>query len=203
MLRTMLFTLIGFISGGVPYACVFAALLHKGDIVAKSPDKNPGTANAFTYGGFACGVLTLCFELLKGLIPVWAYLNLHGPTTGYGLTFVMAAPVIGHAFSVFRGFRGGKGIAVSFGVLLGLMPMWRPAVTLAFFFILFSAVLRINPHLYRTLAAFLVSAAVLAFGGVPLPVWLGFAVMTAVVLLKLHLSCEEREKIKVRLLWMD
>ena len=203
MLRSILFTLLGYISGSVTYARLFAALLRKGDIVEKSPDRNPGTANAFTYGGFACGVLTLCFELMKGFAPVFAYLNTAGPTSPYGLTFVIVAPVVGHAFSVFHGFRGGKGIAVSFGALLGLMPtVWIPAVVLAVFFIFFSVVLRIDPHFYRTLVTFLVSAAVMAICPVGLPVLLGFASITAVVILKLHMSSEEREKIKVKLLWM-
>lgn len=202
MLRAALYVLVGYISGSVTYASVFAALLHRGDIVSKSPDKNPGTANAFTYGGFACGVLTLLFDILKGLIPVWAFLNTPGPVTPYSLTFVVAAPVVGHAFSVFRGFRGGKAIAVSFGVLLGLMPMWRPAVTLAFFFIFFSLVLKITPNFYKTAAAFLASALALALSPVAPDVWLGFIAITAVVCVKLHASAEERDKIKVKLLWM-
>ena len=39
--------------------------------MAESPDKNPGTMNAFTYGGFRCGVFTLCGDLFKGFLPVF------------------------------------------------------------------------------------------------------------------------------------
>lgn len=203
MLRAILFVLIGYISGSVTYIHIFSALLKKGDIVSMSPDKNPGSANAFTYGGFACGCLTLCFELLKGFVPVWLYMHTTGASSPCAVTFVVLAPVVGHAFSIFHGFRGGKGIAASFGALLGLMPMWLPAVTLAFFFIFFSVVLRVTPNFYRTLAAYIVSTIVLIFGHLPFPVWLGFAAISAVVTLKLHMSAEEREKVKVKLLWMD
>lgn len=203
MWKSIYVLLFAYLSDSVLYANVFGGLFGVRERYAESADKNPGTANAFTYGGFACGVLTLCFELLKGFAPVFAYLNTAGPTSPYGLTFVIVAPVVGHAFSVFHGFRGGKGIAVSFGALLGLMPtVWIPAVVLAVFFIFFSVVLRIDPHFYRTLVTFLVSAAVMAICPVGLPVFLGFASITAVVILKLHMSSEEREKIKVKLLWM-
>ena len=52
---------------------------------------------------------------------------------------VMAAPVLGHAYSVYHRGRGGKAIAVSFGVLLGLVPagIWRPLAMLVLFYLLF------------------------------------------------------------------
>lgn len=202
MLRASLYILIGYISGSVLYASFFARLFKKGDIVSKSPDRNPGTANAFVYGGVMCGICTLVFELAKGFLPVWFFMRSQELSPAFTLPLVMVAPVLGHAFPVFHDFRGGKGIAVSFGVLLGLMPIWEPAVTLAVFFIFFSLILRVTPHFYRTLAAYLVSAVVL----LPLAglgrVWLGFAAITAVVCLKLHTSMEEREKPEIKILWM-
>ena len=65
----------------------------------------------------------LCGDLLKGFIPVFLFASTHEE----GIFFmpgalVLAAPVLGHAFPLFHRFRGGKGIAVSFGCLLGPMP---------------------------------------------------------------------------------
>ena len=113
----------------------------------------------------------------------------------------MAAPVVGHAYSIFHRFRGGKGIAVSFGCLLGLAPDLRPALVLAVVFIVFSAVIRISPHYYRTLATYVVAVPVL-FQIVPVwPIRAGFLLIAGTVILKLLCSKEEKEKIEVKLGW--
>ena len=49
-MRTLLFILLGYLSGSVLYARVFVQLFHKGDALEESRDKNPGAANAFLYG---------------------------------------------------------------------------------------------------------------------------------------------------------
>ena len=65
MLRTVLFICMGYLSGSVLYALVFAKIFHKGDILEQSSDHNPGTANAFMYGGFWCGLFTLLLMCSK------------------------------------------------------------------------------------------------------------------------------------------
>lgn len=203
MLITIGFILLGYLSGSVLYARIFAALFKKDNMIENSKDQNPGTANAFMYGGFWCGLLTLIFELAKGFLPVSFYIHQAGARFPDDISsaLVIAAPVIGHAFPVFFKFRGGKGIAVSFGCLLGLLPLWQPLIILAFFFILFSVVLRISPHFYRTFVSY-ISALVCVFFLVKEPViCIGFLLIAAVVIIKLLFSKEKREKPEVSLLW--
>lgn len=69
-MRTCLYILIGYLSGSILFANVFSALFHEKGAIEESKDKNPGTANAFLYGGFRCGVLTLICDLGKGILPV-------------------------------------------------------------------------------------------------------------------------------------
>lgn len=204
MNRTILYILYGYLSGSVLYAWIFTRLLKKEDAIEKSKDKNPGTANAFQHGGFRCGVLTLFCELLKGFLPVYLYMRFVWDTqTSYIMTaLVIAAPVIGHAFPVFYKFQGGKGVAVSFGCLLGLFPIWQPAVTLAVFFLLFSLVLRVSPHFYRTLAAYICTALCLVYKGDAIGIWIAFLIITAVVCFRLYVSKEVKESMRVKLLWM-
>ena len=110
----------------------------KTENMKKSEDGNPGTVNAFRYGGFWCGLITLCGDLLKGFIPIFLFASTHEEEIFFMPgALVLAAPVLGHAFPLFHRFRGGKGIAVSFGCLLGLMPFWRPFAILAGFFLLY------------------------------------------------------------------
>lgn len=92
MFRIICYTMIGYLSGSILYAPLWARLLHRGDILTESEDHNPGTVNAFVYGGFACGFLTLLCELLKGYLPVVFCLGREPGEVLHGLTFAGASP---------------------------------------------------------------------------------------------------------------
>lgn len=201
---TLLFALYGYLNGSVLYARVFAKLFGKGDIVLCSNDKNPGTSNAFKYGGFWCGVLTLAFDILKGFVPVFLFmlfLKTHNRALPFGAGLVMVSPVLGHAFPLFFGFNGGKGIAATFGSLLGLIPIWQPVAVLALFFIFFSVILKISPHYQRTVVAYFCSALGIASLNGCKTVAIGFLIITATVYIRMFLSNEQREKVRVEFLW--
>lgn len=200
-MRNVAFILFEYLFGSVLYAQIFVKLFYNKNLMEISPDNNPGTTNAFQYGGFWCGILTLICDLLKGFIPVHFFAA--GPSQGpYINALVIAAPVIGHIFPVFNHFRGGKGIAVTFGCLLGLLPIWRPVATLAVYFILFSVVIRIIPTYYRTLAAYICSLVSMSFVSDKMATRLGFGLISIVVLLRLLTSKEEKEQFEVKMLWM-
>ena len=69
------FILLGYLSGSVLYARVFARLFGKEEMIENSRDRNPGTANAFMYGGFWCGLLTLICDIGKAFIPVFLFMR--------------------------------------------------------------------------------------------------------------------------------
>lgn len=197
------FILAGYFIGSILFAPLFGRLLAKKDILAGSRDGNPGTANAYMQGGFWCGTMTLLCDLAKGFVPVFLYLRLEPfDTWELGTALVVAAPVLGHAFSAYDHFKGGKGIATTFGCLLGFFPDMLPALTLAFFFILFSLVIRITPHFYRTIITYLCTAVLLVFTKERLAVKTGFFIIAVIVGVRMHLSGEERKKCRVGLLWM-
>lgn len=148
--RDLLYLLFGYLSGCVLYAEVFSRVFHK-EIASAAKDKNPGAANAFVHGGFWCGVLTLAGDMLKGMVPVALYMHYLPDALLTPLApLVLCAPVAGHVFPATRSFRGGKGIATTFGCLLGLLPFWTPVLVLACIFIFYSTILRITPNLSRT-----------------------------------------------------
>ena len=198
-----MFTLLGYLSGSVLYARIFLKFFQKEDMLAASKDQNPGTANAFLYGGFWCGILTLVADLLKGFLPVYLFMRVEGVHYPESLTeaFVVAAPVVGHAFPIFYGFKGGKGIAVSFGCLGGMFPLWRPLVALSFFFVFFSVILRVTPHFQRTLVAYLCTLVVIFLVEYVQKAWLSFLLITVTVSTRMLASKEEREKMEVKLIW--
>lgn len=148
-----LFILAGYLSGSVLYGRLLPKWWKGVDVCQVSEDGNPGTYNAFRYGGFACGVAVLLAELGKGALPVFACRRLVG-AGGPLFSLVMAAPVLGHAHSIFYGGRGGKAIAVSFGVLIGMVPELRPLLFLIGCYLTFSLVLPIPDHGKRSIATF-------------------------------------------------
>lgn len=148
----MIFTIAGYICGSFLSAYYIPQWLYDMDVTKLSDDGNPGAANVFKNAGVPCGIIVLVTDILKGYLPVHMALN-YIPEQSMLIIPVLVAPVLGHAYPLFRHFKGGKAIAVSFGVLIGLAPDWIPALCLAFFYILFSAV-RINPHAKRSIVTF-------------------------------------------------
>ncbi len=205
IIRPIFFIVLGYLCGSVIFARVFGKLLHKEDAVEQSEDKNPGTANAFTYGGFWYGTLTLAGDMAKGFFPMLFFSLYLRSSTGMLLTaLVIVAPVIGHILPIFFGFHGGKGIATAFGSLLGLAPWGAPSFILAGVFLFFSLVVKISPNFYRTIITFLCALVTIGLAAPYLgwDVMLGYVFIVAVVLLRLLFSDEEKEKIKVSFLWM-
>lgn len=202
MNRTILFTVLGYLSGSVLYANVFASLFGKRDAYKNSADGNPGTVNAYRYGGFGCGTLTLVFDVMKAFLPVFLFFRGRPPENmDWGASLVIAAPVLGHIFSVFSGFHGGKGIAATFGALLGLLPEGMPLFFLAVWFIFFSVGLRVNPRYYRTFAAYIATVLCLGAAHAGPCVFLGFLLIAAGVCFRLCGSHEEKEKLEVKWIW--
>lgn len=199
MNRYILYVIAGYLSGSVLYARVMCHLFGGEAALLDSKDSNPGASNAFACGGFACGALTLTGDLLKGIVPVWLFVRSGEPITPTALALVLAAPVAGHAFPCFYGFHGGKGIAVSFGCLLGLIPLWEPVLLFAGCFIFFSVVVKITPHFQRTAVAYLVTLLLMAFTHQLRGVTGGYMLICLLVGLRLHLSKEPREHMQVRL----
>lgn len=195
----LVYVIAGYLSGSVLYARLFMQLFGKENVYLQSKDENPGTANAFAYGGFACGVLTLAGDMLKGFVPVYLFLHSGGSLSPLPVALVLMAPVLGHAFPCFYGLRGGKGIAVSFGCMLGLVPLWPPVLLFAGAFVFFSVVVKVTPHFQRTAITYLVTVLLEALTHQPDGVVLGYALICGIVLLRLHMSREPRQRIQVLL----
>lgn len=118
----ILSTAAGFLMGSLPVAVMLARLFTHRD-PRDVGDHNPGSANAWRVAGPVVGLLAVILEGVKGSIPVaLAYWGWH--VSGWALVPIMLAPVCGHMFSPFLHGRGGKGIAVTFGVWMGL-TVWR------------------------------------------------------------------------------
>ncbi|HJD39168.1 MAG TPA: glycerol-3-phosphate acyltransferase [Candidatus Blautia stercoripullorum] len=142
--------LAAYLSGGIMFGALIPKLFCGIDIRKMSEDGNPGTANVFLYAGPFWGILVLVCDILKGFLPVHLAAGQLG-ADNLGFALIMAAPVIGHAFPLAGGRKkGGKGIAVTFGVLAGLYPFLDSLELLIFWYLLFSLIIIVNPHSLRT-----------------------------------------------------
>ena len=194
----MLFILIGFAMGGIMYGRILPQKLAHTDICALSPDHNPGAANVFTYCGWKMGLLCLALDMGKGFLPVFTACQLSGgDLTDPMIAPLMLAPVLGHALAPFSRKKGGKAIACAFGVLLGLLPGSAAVFVLAFLYILFSTLVKIDPHRRRSIVTFSLFGLIALVGGIfkaHFPVGLGCVLISVVVVIK-HLPLLDQEPV--------
>jgi len=116
-----------YLLGSVPNAVWIGKKFHSID-VREHGSKNAGATNVIRVLGWKTGIPVLLADLAKGwlaaMMPV--FLNAAAPDTALLKNLQIIAGIIaitGHIFPVFAGFRGGKGVATMFGVLLALQPL--------------------------------------------------------------------------------
>jgi glycerol-3-phosphate acyltransferase PlsY len=120
---------IAFLIGSIPTAYWYARYFHKLDI-RQHGSGNIGATNSLRVLGKKAGVIVLIIDLLKGLIPVLIAKNMDFSSESTLIVGLFA--VLGHLFSPFMGFKGGKGIATAFGVILGFSPLAALLCVVAF-----------------------------------------------------------------------
>lgn len=115
MVAAMVSVLIGYFAGAIPFGLLLSRAAGLGDI-RKIGSGNIGATNVLRTGNKSIAALTLLCDVLKGLLPV-LFARWYG---GDGAAILTGfAAMFGHIFPVWLGFKGGKGVATSAGVLLG------------------------------------------------------------------------------------
>jgi acyl phosphate:glycerol-3-phosphate acyltransferase len=135
-MNILFWTSIGFLLGALPFSLWVGQALTGSDIRAIH-DGNPGAANVFRSGGWKAGAVALVLDWGKGFLPVYLAQSVAG-VGGWGILPVALAPVLGHAFSPFLRFHGGKSLATSFGIWTALTLVAGPFILgflLSFFFV--------------------------------------------------------------------
>lgn len=119
--------IVCFLLGSIPFAVL--TMLGSGIDIRTVGSGNPGFNNVLRVNKWRA-VLTLIGDMGKGYFAVWlASHGAHGAALGWLFGF---GAILGHCYSPFLKFNGGKGIATSGGVMLWLYPVWA-AVALTFF----------------------------------------------------------------------
>ncbi len=121
MLKIILYLLFAYLCGAIPFGYIIAKVFGKVDIRTIGSG-NTGATNVYRSISKPLGVLTLILDLLKGFIPVYCTMVLN-PDSSLLIISVAFITIIGHIFTVFLNFKGGKGVATGCGVFLALNPL--------------------------------------------------------------------------------
>lgn len=121
----ILVALVAYLIGSINFAIIFSKKFAGFDVREKG-SKNAGTTNVLRTVGKGAAALTLICDILKGVVAVLIAMlaaNIWKDTDTVVLKYLAGLfAIIGHTFPVYYGFKGGKGVATSLGVLLIVNP---------------------------------------------------------------------------------
>jgi glycerol-3-phosphate acyltransferase PlsY len=134
--------LVAYLLGSIPFGYLLVRFFRKEDIRQKGSG-NIGATNVIRSGSKGLGAATFILDLLKGCCAVLlcgtvaARLGLAPDVRANGISIAALFVVLGHMYTVWLGFKGGKGVATAFGVFLALAP-WAALAGLGVFALVFA-----------------------------------------------------------------
>ncbi|MDP9424282.1 MAG: glycerol-3-phosphate 1-O-acyltransferase PlsY [Pseudomonadota bacterium] len=167
---TLLALVVGYLLGSIPFGLLLTRLAGKGDI-RDIGSGNIGATNVLRTGSKGLAAATLILDALKGAAAVFIAQRLWPDA----VSFASAGALIGHLYTAWLRFKGGKGVATMLGILAPLF--WQAAVVYALLWVGLLLVLRISSVAGMAAAASApVTAAVLGEEAL-FPMLLGFALL--------------------------
>ena len=133
-MKEILLLIGAYLLGSVPTGLLLAKAL--GVNIRESGSGNIGATNVYRTIGRKLGIITLIGDCLKGLIPVLLAKSLGLPDVW--VAAIGLAALLGHVFTIFLGFKGGKGVATALGVFLGTSPLSVLAALVIFAVVLYT-----------------------------------------------------------------
>lgn len=130
--------LLAYLIGSIPFSLILGRLVGGIDL-REHGSKNVGATNVTRLLGWRWGAIALVLDALKGLLPTYILPRLVEPSesTVHLAVGCGVAAILGHMYSCFLKFKGGKGVATSLGVVCVLAP-WGALAALATFVVLFA-----------------------------------------------------------------
>lgn len=134
-----IYLISAYLLGSIPTAIWIGKRFYQLD-VREHGSKNAGATNTFRVLGKKPGIIVLFIDIIKGFLAVglvvWTTNSVEETTRAYLLILAAILAVVGHVYPVFAQFKGGKGVATSLGVILGLYPA-AGAICVVVFMIVF------------------------------------------------------------------
>lgn len=135
IIKVLISIVISYLIGAIPFSFIIGKI--NGYDVRKEGSCNPGASNVLRVCGKKAGIAAYICDIGKGMIAVIVPSFILSDiilTHSYILVFCAVASILGHVFSIFLGFKGGKGVATSAGSMFMLAPV-SLIITMVFFFI--------------------------------------------------------------------
>jgi glycerol-3-phosphate acyltransferase PlsY len=170
--------IVAYLIGSVPFSLIFAKIF-RGIDVRQAGTGNVGATNTLVQAGKKAGALAMVFDVAKGVGAVLlARIFVGGPWIE---ALAGVAAILGHDFSIFLGFKGGKGISSTAGAIIALNP-YAMMICLAFYALFFA------------LTRFLILSSLLCLAVMPLvffflkdePAYIVFSLLTLILGLYVH-----------------
>lgn len=177
MIAVVVWTVVGFLLGALPLSVWVGRWVLRTDI-RQYGDHNPGATNVFRAGNFGAGMLAIFLDMLKGALPV-ALAHYVCGVIGWGVVPVTCAPILGHVFSPFLGFRGGKALAATFGAWTALTVPFGPFVMGLAVFIFYRLQTVSGWAVMAALGVLLLFLLIIGAPGPQLAAWAGTAAILA------------------------
>jgi len=139
MLSLILIIVISYLAGSIPTSIIVSKLFFGFDIRERGSG-NAGGTNAFRILGWKVGLTVMILDLGKGVLATYLISQIRIDSLSWPMVYVQiiarSAAVIGHIWTIFAGFRGGKGVGTAAGMLLVLYPISFVISLLIFFLVL-------------------------------------------------------------------
>lgn len=175
-MQTVLLLMVSYLAGAIPFSYIFAHWFLDIDI-REEGSGNVGSTNVLRTAGKQVALASFTGDVLKGILAAWLGMHFGGELLA---ALCSVAAVIGHCWPVYLGFKGGKGVATSAGIVLYLFP--QGALISLVIFIIVVAISR-----YVSLGSILVAALLpfwMALYHKPLAILVMGAVMAGLVIYK-------------------
>ena len=120
-MKLILLLILAYLLGSIPSGVWIGKLFFKKDI-RQHGSGNTGTTNTFRVLGKTAGIVVLLMDILKGTLATCLPMIFH--LSGINPLWFGVCAILGHSFPIFAGFKGGKAVATSAGMLLGFNPVF-------------------------------------------------------------------------------
>lgn len=139
MLSIFLIIILSYLAGSIPTSIIVSKLFFGFDI-RELGSGNAGGTNAFRIMGWKVGLAVMILDLGKGVLATYLISQIRIDSLAWPMVYIQiiagTASVIGHIWTIFAGFRGGKGVGTAAGMLLVLYPVSFIICLLIFFIVL-------------------------------------------------------------------
>jgi glycerol-3-phosphate acyltransferase PlsY len=120
-MRIVVYLILSYLIGAIPFAYIISKVFKNIDI-RKHGSGNPGATNVYRTVSKPLGILTFICDALKGFVPVF-FVTLINPSSYLIVLLVALVTILGHIYTIFLNFKGGKGVATGCGIFLAINPV--------------------------------------------------------------------------------